>query len=736
MKRRGLLWLVLFLALTAAPAHAFSVNVRSGEHPDFTRITLPIGNATPWELTKTAKGYALAVSGAAITYNLKNAFDRIPRDRLVALSSDPGSSILQLDLGCDCKATAQLSNDGLLIIDIFKGETDERGSTIDQSRGSGNVPQPSLSENLKSSQALLGSYDWELPTVPPSPSVVSSPPQLGQVVDLPRNTQGMSMEVLHDRLVTQMGVAASSGSIKMQTPNLSQSVSTEETALPQIRVGEDIGMLIQDETVDAGAVDATGETCIKDEDLDIGSWAKEEPLFTQLPEVMAKVLGEFDKIDEKSAVSAAKIYIAFGFGAEARRLVRLLEPSHQETVTLSALADIVDNASTNSKIFSNMALCRGNVAFWSTFQHPEAFPLKKVNTDAALLAFSALPSELRRQLGPRFVDILLSLPDLVAARNAWQTLQRSFATDVPLLDLIDAKILIANGEHAQAAVSLKQLERLEAAIEPKYYGPYMKISTLQDMAISETDLTNISALAMQYKGTDLELELHEAEALAVAGAGDFERALEVSKDIPAVQTQIWALVAKRSHDAQFIALAVVEQNKMPVGLPIDVTHEIARRLLDLGFKKAALRWIDSLIVSSAIEDHASRLLNANIALGSQNPSAALKSIEKLLGSEAVEVTGKAMEELGDIDGARSAFQKIGGVSAMRRLSLQKQNWENGGLGLPPAWREAISSLENGTFSTGYGRTTLYSGKSLLEKSEDSRKKLEQLLDNYALDLNR
>lgn len=245
MKRRGLLWLALLLMLTAAPAHAFSVDVRSGEHSDFTRVTLQIGNATPWDLTKTAKGYALAVSGAAITYNLKNAFDRISRDRVVALSADPGSSILQLDLGCDCNATAQLNNEGLLIIDIFKGETDERGSTIEQPRGSGNVPQPNLSENLGSGQALLGSYDWELPTVPPSPIVVRSPPQVGQVVDLPQNTQGMSMEVLHDRLVTQMGVAASSGSIKMQTPNLAQAVSTEETALPQIRVGEDIGILVR-----------------------------------------------------------------------------------------------------------------------------------------------------------------------------------------------------------------------------------------------------------------------------------------------------------------------------------------------------------------------------------------------------------------------------------------------------------------------------------------------------------
>ena len=113
--------LILALVLLAWPAWGQTVRVQSGEHDDFTRLALIFPSAPDWQLARTAGGYVLSVKGAAPAYRLDEVFRRIPRTRLTALSADPATGELRLEVGCACHATAFAFRPEILVIDLRDG---------------------------------------------------------------------------------------------------------------------------------------------------------------------------------------------------------------------------------------------------------------------------------------------------------------------------------------------------------------------------------------------------------------------------------------------------------------------------------------------------------------------------------------------------------------------------------------------------------------------------------------
>ena len=71
------------LILAALPAGAETATIRSGEHPDHSRIVVEPGQATPWALGRTATGYELRFDRAGIDFDLAGAFALIPKAPLL-----------------------------------------------------------------------------------------------------------------------------------------------------------------------------------------------------------------------------------------------------------------------------------------------------------------------------------------------------------------------------------------------------------------------------------------------------------------------------------------------------------------------------------------------------------------------------------------------------------------------------------------------------------------------------
>ena len=108
------------LWLAAAPAFGQEmVNVRAQENTTYSRIAIPIDDETQWEFTTFGRQANLRFLQSDVAFDVSGVFDRIPKTRVLNISSDQegGASLLQLSFACDCPAEASLSG-GYLMIDV------------------------------------------------------------------------------------------------------------------------------------------------------------------------------------------------------------------------------------------------------------------------------------------------------------------------------------------------------------------------------------------------------------------------------------------------------------------------------------------------------------------------------------------------------------------------------------------------------------------------------------------
>jgi hypothetical protein len=113
--------LCLLLVLCAGPVFAQDVAIRSGEHESFSRLVLSIGEGTRWQLETTRAGARLRLSEPDAVFDTSGIFERLPRQRLDAVT-DEGGGVLSLRLACDpCHVDPFLWRPGRLVIDIVEG---------------------------------------------------------------------------------------------------------------------------------------------------------------------------------------------------------------------------------------------------------------------------------------------------------------------------------------------------------------------------------------------------------------------------------------------------------------------------------------------------------------------------------------------------------------------------------------------------------------------------------------
>lgn len=120
----------LWAGLTAMPAFAETLRLRSGEHDGFTRLVVDLGTKSGWELGRTATGYELRLARGDVDFDLSGVYRLITRDRLSAVSEGGAPGRLALSVPCDCHATAFVTGSGALVIDIADGPAPE-GSALE-----------------------------------------------------------------------------------------------------------------------------------------------------------------------------------------------------------------------------------------------------------------------------------------------------------------------------------------------------------------------------------------------------------------------------------------------------------------------------------------------------------------------------------------------------------------------------------------------------------------------------
>ena len=670
----------------------------SGEHADFTRLVVELPAPGDWTVGRTSMGYAFAAgSDAQPAYDLSQLWKRIPKTRLQAVRADPNSGALLLTLACDCHVFPFEYRPGMVVLDIKEGAA-PAGSVFEMPFAavalSGDATDPPAAGPV--------GYDWT--DLALQRDHASDPVGL----PLPLATGAVSLDTLRDELLEQISRGAAQGVVDMDLPGKPRDAPPHAgDALPwtRIRIGELPGIAIRDPAAGDGTLPADGEACAADELLALPDWGAGRAPLDLLAEARSGLYGEFDALDPEKALQAVQQHLYLGFGAEARQYLALLmaegaSSERQATLALyQSMTHLVDGDTDPATPFAPMLGCDGPAALWAALAHDRFPEGSRINTDAILRGFLALPAHQRRALGPGLAEKFLAAEDASAARLIRDVVGRIPhipAAEVALLDAsADLQADRAADARAHAELALQEGDRsLDSLI-------LLVEAHLRDM----TPLTPDVALAVAAFSRELAPQDHMANTgrtlvLALALSGQTAAAFAALDPLPetgrtATSSDLWRVVVELADDNAFLGHAV---GAFETGRP-DVSPEgalgVAQRLIGLGFADAALAWLERSDPANPLSRRAAA--TAELMRGDARAALAWLDGGAALTPEDMALKAKALLQLGAIAEARTAYAAAGLEADADRLRIRAGDWvglaEVGGPDAPASWVLAAAALE-------------------------------------------
>ncbi len=745
--------------LAGVPALAEVALVRGGEHPDFTRIVVETAQTGGWRLGRTDDGYALQLGDAVTGFDLTQAFARIPRDKVSALWRDPESGQLRFSLSCPCYAAAFEFRPGIVVIDIKPGQP-PAGSAFEEPLSPPEPPPP------VPAPAIAGDTDPMVdPTVPSAPAPATDPTPAYDWLAISRDTaehadplplpfavEDPRLDPLRAALLAQISRGAAAGVVEM----------AEHPAMPDpARTGtsDGVGMRIADgelpglssKTVrdPAPNLSADGGPCLADADLAVGGWMLPGPVAEQLGPGRAGLLGEFDAPDADAIHRAARLYIALGFGAEARQFLDMLGPGDEsEDTTLRAMSHVTDQEPGGEAVFGPMAGCDTAAALWSALVltaagGAEPSQIKALNEAAVARGFSALPLHLRRYFGPPLVDLFLGAGQDETARQIRDAILRAPGDAGAEVALMDARFDLATGDGQEAGKIAQDVAKEAGPQSSEALVTLVEAALKSGAALPDSLPATLRAFLGDAQGTTLETPLHRAILLVSALQGDFAGAFAELPASPESAADLWALAATGADDNLFLAQSVSAAAK---GVPVvsrDTGFAVAQRLQGLGFPKQALAWLG---VVGPEEDGPTRLLAAQAAMALGDARAAGALVAGLDDPEAQKTRAAAVLQLGDAAAAAEALDKAGDTAGRDRALTWTQDWPKLAQAGADPWKSAAALTDaataaaagpagDGTLAPGQApdtaradaTTPLARGNALVADSEAARAAVDALL---------
>ena len=601
---------VLLLALIPITAEAEPFLVLGGEHENFTRIVIYADAGTSWTTSSSGLNYAITFDEHKDGFSADRVFDRLTKKRLVDLDSNRNT--LTLRLPCDCSIEASQNENNLVILDIFD-EKVARSKTPTLSLRLQAIERGASENSLRfPRKETLSAEPLNLPIVP-----VEKEPKQQRVESAQEQSSPEVLNELQSSLSQEVAKAASQGLLERQrlffetalrrekieaegiaTKQLEMDSPVEENMVPNLRITS---------SNDSGSIDdlnlgGESATCPSADSFDVSNWGGSGNFVLEMA-LSARGLYTADGVAvEEYIVNRVRSLIYFGFGQEARVLIREAGLEGEDLQTLVHLSEIVDpEGAPEAVLFKNNYHCDSVAALWSILETTNNIDGDDVNVNAVLREASALPLHLRYLLFERIKGALTALGKPEAASRLNEILER-----------------------------VEPFEKNEGQKEDEVVGPVEKPTNIDlakkqldsiinaiasDMAISIENATLLASYAHELRDSAMSAEYEAAYVIALAHASEFETALEeldrISEKSEVDDSRILSHIFKRlssaGSDADFLELTFAEliDNKRKVSP--DVQARIADRLNGLGFSEQALDLFstaDSLEVSSDVAEPA------------------------------------------------------------------------------------------------------------------------------------
>ncbi|PYF11993.1 hypothetical protein C8J30_102308 [Rhodobacter viridis] len=683
----------LFL-LAALPVAAQQIEVRSGEHDNFSRLVFMLPPGTAWTTERVDGGYRLTTPGRESRFDLSKVFDLIPKTRVLAVTPDVDARSVFIETPPSVHLESFPLPIGAAVVDLVDGAEPEKPTP---------VAPVTQSFRPAPNRGYLDLY-WSKPETTPAPepeppttaaaAASEKPVQVASPLSLP----DARVQAAERDLVDELGRAASQGLITMELPKHApekpaavQPDKPAETSSAEAAPEDGSSLPLQSETVidrDTAATFArhqlsdSGHSCPPDEEFDVLSWQTDKPVVEQLTEARKDLVGEFDRPRPEAVIHLAQVYIAHGFGLEAKDALRSFDIAPEEAGFLPMMAEIVDglpsHASDNDLI--GLTACDGKVALWSVLASPETPRKEDVNFGAVLRAYSALPPNIRALVGPSLSAKLIEMGAPDVASTVRSMLARAPKADQQALEEIDAQIELDAGRKDEATRLLDGLAQSDTPEAAEALVKSIEVKLSQGLAIPAADVDNAGALGLQMRGSESGARLIRAEVLGMGSTGRFDEAFRALANWDAPQfddikrktlNDLAALLGKVPTDDIFIENVFRHREQLDANvLDEAVQITLADRLSNTGFAQSAR----DILTPETRRSPEGRLALARAALVGRDAAAAYSYLTDLPGEEASQLRGEAMSMIGNHRTAEGEFAQAGQSQAQIEEAWRAGNW--------------------------------------------------------------
>ncbi|WP_299562781.1 hypothetical protein [uncultured Sulfitobacter sp.] len=688
MSRLGLL-LAAFLALSTGAA-AQERSVRSGNHPNFARFTLPLGAQETWTATRTDDGVVIAITDHTGGYDVSDVFTRVPKDRVNQI--DAGRDMLTFVLACNCGATAFRSG-ALLVIDVVDPGFPLKGPSI---RRGAPAPPP-----------LARSAPWQ-PGGSVLPWLGRRPPQTGDGYRTGQLSAGQEagdtssdedavVQQMQETLAAEFAAAASMGllnssyeapyTIKSLPRDTAQANPVERAPLPDalavpknnMRITSSIDKPFGPHTNGTFAT-STGVACPADGFASVGEWGDESGFAVQIGPARNALVDVRDRIDPAAVVNLAKLYMYFGFGAEALDVL-LLEPSLIEKhAHLGAIATILERgAISGANPLEPYTDCGSDVALWASLSFEDIPGKAIIDVKATLRALNKLPRHLRQIVAPELSERLLQYEEPQAAAAALRSVERLPDQMTPDGIMVQAALAIKTGTPAD--------DKLEKVIDgnteesPAALIALVETKVARDKPISYETTTLVEAYAQELRGTDMGNRLLQTQIIALSQAAQFDEAFDALGILaPAISTQqsrnlhrtVVEQLTKNANDMVFLDHFFRQDTEVVASLGTSLKLAVAERLMDLGFVTEVQGLLDT--VPDRPLHRARQLTSARAAIALRQPYRAQAALVGLDDPEASRLLAQAKEMAGSYAEAAQIFTDLDAPERAAEAAWLSEDW--------------------------------------------------------------
>ncbi|MEM1074341.1 MAG: hypothetical protein AAF665_10265 [Pseudomonadota bacterium] len=485
-------------------------------------------------------------------------------------------------------------------------------------------------------------------------------------------------------------------------------------------------------------ISMTGAACADPARVALQDWGSDADFAQQIAPARLSAFDEADNQNSTAVLKLIRLYLHFGFGAEANQLLAMKPELQQKYPELTDLADILEYGSARSRLVLNrFSDCASDLALWGILAS-DPFPTDGAgDRQAALLALEKLPDHIKvflaQDLGNRFID----MGDYDAASTALRIYDRINTKSGEPPRIATVAILEDKGEIDGASAALAEIITSGTAETPE--AIIQKIDRhVRESTPVPADLALLAeTYATELRDTEVGEEMYRAFVLATAKSGQFERAFELLSDATLRQPPekvadlaniVIAELAIRSQDGAFLNAYFTKVPAFEPKLNSETHLQLAKRLWDLDFPDEARRMTAKLPTSLRTES--ATLARARLLLHDGAYPNALAVLRDFDSQNAEHLRAQAYESLGNTIEARSAYARADKKDLAERTAWLSNDWIDLSLSPSPGFGPAIALTNAPVTQIEPDDEMIQNARALIDEISTARQSVRSMLQAF------